>query len=332
MVTKKTKLCIAFRVDSSKSLGLGHLIRCLAVADELAKKGIECFFIISNAHKKEIEKKGYQVYKVSQEKNEAKMIKKILEAEKCKALIFDSKRKSLIKIINSVRNNLKIVLIDNLQFVQHADLVILPGVEEQFRFHPTNCLIGPKYVLLNPEFKKLERQKRQNLIFLSAGGADKKHLTIRIVSAFKNIRSNFKLLVNIGKFYTDQDELFDLISNDKRFVAVQDPKNFPQLMSMCSLGIVTFGVTVYEAAFARLPVFVISHSMENDASARRMEKYGWFKYLGKYDMLDYTDIARKILSYSRNKHLLKKMSSAGNIIDGNGAKRVANAVVKISQS
>lgn len=329
MIQNKNKLCVAFRVDSSKTLGLGHLKRCLCVADELSKKGMECIFIISNKNKADIENHGYRVFKVNQNHEERGMIKKILEKEKCSMLIIDSKRKSLIKIIDFIRTNVKVVLIDNLQFANHVDLVVLPGVHEQFKFYPKNSLIGPKYVLINSEFKKLKRKKRKKIILLSAGGTDKKNLTLRIVSGFRGVTSNFKLLVILGKFYTHENRLYNLISNDKRFIVIKDPKNFPQLMSECKVGIITFGITIYEAAFARLPVFVISHSDENDISARRIKKYGWFKYLGKYDSLNYANMAQEIISYTSREDLLKRMSSAGKIIDGQGAVRVVNSILKL---
>ena len=40
---------------------------------------------------------------------------------------------------------------------------------------------------------------------------------------------------------------------------------------------------MYEAAALNIPTLVISHSFENHFSAKRIEQYGWFEYLGKHD-------------------------------------------------
>lgn len=37
--------CIAFRLDASADIGLGHLMRCLAIADFLAERGAVCHFL-----------------------------------------------------------------------------------------------------------------------------------------------------------------------------------------------------------------------------------------------------------------------------------------------
>ncbi|MDE1840480.1 MAG: hypothetical protein KGI09_01215 [Thaumarchaeota archaeon] len=331
MIQNKNKLRIAFRVDSSKTLGLGHLKRCLSIAEYFSKKGMECIFLISNNNKEEIEKYGHIVFKVNQTHTEGIMIKKILEKEKCKALIIDSKRKSILKIIKSVKDSVKVVLIDNRQFANHADLAILPGIREQFGVCPENCLVGPKYVIINPEFKQQKTRKKKNVILLSMGGSDKKNITFRIVSEFKKVTSDFKLLVILGKFYVGENKLRKLISNDDRFKIIKDPQNFPHLMFECSVGIIAFGITVYESVFARLPTFVISHSNENDISAKRMANCDWFKYLGKYNKIKYKDAVNEIISYFHNDQLLK-MSSYNSIIDDKGAERIANVILQIIHS
>ena len=69
---------VAFRVDGSKKLGLGHVKRCIVLAKNLQKKKVSCFFIIQFKEIKELlESKGFEVI-VIQQKNELGQIKKIL--------------------------------------------------------------------------------------------------------------------------------------------------------------------------------------------------------------------------------------------------------------
>lgn len=329
MIKNDAKMQVAFRVDGGKILGLGHVMRCLSIANSLSMMGIKCLFIVSNESTKQVVSDyGYNVSKINSN-NEGATIRKILIKENCKVLIIDSKRKSLFRIINIVRDTVKIVLIDNVQFAKWADLVILPGVREQFKLCPPNSLVGAEYVLLRPDPKRIKRSPKRKLIIFSAGGSDKKNLTYRVVSAFKKIQSNFEMLVIVGKFYAYQDKLCNLVSNDNRFTILRDPHNLFELMSECKFGIMTFGITVYEAAYCKLPIFVISHSDENDESAKRVEKYGWMKYVGKYDEINYLKFAKEVTSYLHNKNLLHKMSLAGSLIDGKGSERVARAIIHL---
>ena len=56
-----------FRVEVSHRIGMGHLVRSLALAEELARHDIESFFILGEAaaeHIKLVESKGFPAYKL----------------------------------------------------------------------------------------------------------------------------------------------------------------------------------------------------------------------------------------------------------------------------
>jgi len=59
---------VVFRVDSSLDLGLGHLMRCLILADALRKKGVNVFFVCRELFNNGIlllQKKGFVVKRLS---------------------------------------------------------------------------------------------------------------------------------------------------------------------------------------------------------------------------------------------------------------------------
>ena len=64
---------IAFMADGGKKLGMGHINRCLTVANELNKKNIHYTFLISNKlTKKYIEERNFAVKIISSDKNHLK--------------------------------------------------------------------------------------------------------------------------------------------------------------------------------------------------------------------------------------------------------------------
>ena len=72
---------------------------------------------------------------------------------------------------------------------------------------------------------------------------------------------------------------------DTRFKINKNSDNLLGLMKSSSLGIFAFGVSVYEAAFSRLPIITISHSNENEKAAKLLARYGWLKHIGKFKSL-----------------------------------------------
>jgi len=320
---------IAFRVEGNKKIGLGHVMRCLSIANQLHKKKNSVIFIINDKSiEKLIKNKNFHVILINK-KDELNIIKKILVNEEIQIIIFDSKKKTLKKIFEKIPLKVKIVIIDNIRYEKEADLLILPGIYYKNKKYPKNSISGFEHVLLNPTIKRIKKKREQNTILLSAGGSDKYGITKKIVKSFIKSNARFKIKIVLGKFFRDIDEIKLLIDKDKRFELYYEPKNFTEIMNMCSLGIITFGIIIYEVAYLRLPVLVIAHSKENHRSALAVEQYGWSKYLGKHNEIKYQNISKIVLKYLKDRKTLQKMSKAGEIIDGKGSKRVAEAIINL---
>ena len=320
---------VAFRVDGSKNLGLGHVKRCMVLAKNLQKKNVSCFFITKF---KEIQallqSHGFDVFLI-ETKHEFKQVNSILKAENCTKLVIDSKRKSIGKLFKNMDKQIKIILIDNLNYSNYADLIVIPSMRNTKKKYPKNSIVGIKYVLHGIEEIPKIIKRKNNSILLTMGGSDKYNITKKIVHEFSKSIDDFKLVIVLGKFYNDEKNILKIIKNDKRFHIIKNSSNLTKLLQQSSLGIVTFGITVYEAAICHLPLFVISHSSENDSSAKLIEKYGLISYLGKYDEIDYANLVKTIVNLFKNKSKLKKMNQNCFKIDGLGPLRVADRIIKL---
>ena len=320
---------IGFLVDGGYILGLGHLSRCLSIANYLSKKNIDCIFITSNNSLEQKIKSEYHFYKKISSKNKLEQLMEILKNDLIDILIIDSKSDFFKNKLHILKEYSKIVVIDNLVLGKEADLLILPGLKEQFNHFPNNSLCGENFILLNPKLNSLKYTQKNNSIFLSMGGSDKNNITELLVSSLVKTKFDFNLIIILGQFYKHEKKIRALIRNDSRFQVLVNPPNLYSLMSECKLGIVSFGVTVYESAKAKLPLLVISHSNENDVTAKKLEKYGWYKYLGKFDSIQYDEISKLIISTYTDHELLENMSKCGEIIDGLGYKRVGENILKL---
>jgi UDP-2,4-diacetamido-2,4,6-trideoxy-beta-L-altropyranose hydrolase len=320
---------VAFRVDGNKKLGLGHVKRCIVLAKNLQKKNVSCFFIIHYKEIKEyLESKGFEVFIISQN-NESQQIKKILFENKCNKLVIDSKRKSIEKLLKKLDKEIITILIDNENYWNFVDLIVLPSIKNPKKNYPKNCIVGINYLLHGIEEMPKLIKNNNNSILLSLGGSDKFNITKKIVKSFSKIDDDFNLVIVLGKFYSDEKNLLKIIKNDERFSLVRSPSSLTALMTEASVGLISFGITVYESAICKLPSFVVSHSKENDESSKSVEKYGWISYLGKYDQIDYANLPTTILDLMKNNRKLKNMIHACLQIDGLGPSRVSDHIINL---
>ena len=313
-------------MNSGKRYGLGNVNRCLSIAKVLSKNGHNpIFFISSKSTELLIKDYGYKSILLNQLKNKTPIFA-LIKKLKIKILIIDSKNKEIINF-KSLKNKVKIVLIDNQNSTKYADLVVLPGVKEQFLNPPANCLIGSKYIILNPNFKKIKTSKLKNTIFISMGGSDKYDITSRIIKPLKKTKLDFSAFIILGKFYSNSKKIHHILQNDKRFILVDNPQNLHEIIAKCQFGIISFGITVYEAAALNIPTLVISHSFENHFSAKRIKQYGWFEYLGKYDSINYSKVSEKIISKLTQKQKLKIKKSK--LFDLKGPNRICKKILEL---
>ena len=317
---------IALVTDSGKRYGLGSINRCLSIAKILSKNGHQPIFLISSKSTELLTKDyGYKSILLKRLKRKT-LISALIKKLKIKILIIDSKKKEIVDF-KFLKNKVKIVLIDNQNSTKYADLVVLPGVKEQFLNPPANCLIGSKYIILNPNFKKIKTSKLKNTIFISMGGSDKYDITSRIIKPLKKTKLDFSAFIILGKFYSNSKKIHRILQNDKRFILVDNPQNLHEIIAKCQFGIISFGITVYEAAALNIPTLVISHSFENHFSAKRIKQYGWFEYLGKYDNINYSKVSEKIISKLTQKQKLKIKKSK--LFDLKGPNRICKKILEL---
>ena len=321
--------CVLFRVDSNRTLGLGHLNRCLSISHQLKKKKVRCIFV-SKYHDtiNHVNEHEFEGIFLQHTKSELASLKKLIIKYNINSILIDSKKKYSKKFMKEFSKITKIIIIDSLVGSDYANLIILPGLPEQFSKIPSNALVGKKYVILNSNIIKSPNKKSISRIVISLGGSDKFNITEEIVKAFLKNPSKFKILIILGKYSTRADFIQSLISNDNRFELKQDPKNYTDLVASSKLGIFSFGISVYEAAVLRLPLVVLSHSNENHKTAKNLEKYGWFKYVGKFDEINYSKLVTDSLNLYKSKQLLDQMKINSKIIDTHGSTLVAKKIIQ----
>jgi len=279
---------IYFRVDASADIGVGHVFRCLSLANYFSQIGYQCSFICKyhvSAPFSLIESAGYSLYKLPLEKefeasdeysewlgsSEQWDAQSILNLNLPKANLLVVDHYGISAQWEAEVANLadKILVIDDLANRNHqcdylVDTAIGRTLEEYEALVSENCecLIGPNFSILKQEFTYLRKhaeQKRikQNKIehvLVAMGGTDPKKLTLMALMAIEQLESYPKVTVILSSSCTWLDELKAHISSRQlNWVTLKiDIQDMPQEILNADFAIGAFGVGAIERCYLGL--------------------------------------------------------------------------------
>jgi UDP-2,4-diacetamido-2,4,6-trideoxy-beta-L-altropyranose hydrolase len=178
---------VLIRVDASPEIGLGHAVRCIALANILKNNFSICF---SSIHIpitliNEIESAGFTFNKINNENDFYESINKN-DIVVIDHYGIDSSWQRKIK-----SKTCKLVCIDDIhdKFF-YADLIInhAPGISANNYLTQAQTMfaLGTEYALLRPAFLKLSDNKRKinnlNTVFVCFGGSDYYNLSERTIN------------------------------------------------------------------------------------------------------------------------------------------------------
>ena len=193
----------AFRVDSDFKIGVGHLMRCLIIADKLLISGNGCVFLmahVSEDNKKLIESRGHCVVVI---KNHQEYCS-VLMSYKLKWLIVDHYKLDCKFESLSRQYVNKILVIDDLANRCHDCDVLLDQSPFKSKHHYLPLIesdeviycLGNKYSLVRSEFIEKRRSmsfSKENIKMerglISMGGADPKNITMKLLRSLERVDS-----------------------------------------------------------------------------------------------------------------------------------------------
>ncbi len=333
---------IVFRVDGNADLGLGHVMRCLTLANLFKQSGYHVLFICSE------ESEGSVQYI---EKNEFE-IKFILnnhtlehDAGQCREIIknidvhlfvvdhyqLDFRWESLVK-----GSGIRLMVIDDLADRQHLCDVLLDSsygrrINEYQNLTNNECtyLLGSDYCLLRVEFRFLYEQailKRKQTrklanILINFGATDHKQLSVKVVNIIQELKYDGEihiLISSTSKWVKELELISDVFSN---IVLHIDAQNVAELMLAADLSIGSVGTSSWERCCLGLPTIgvVVADNQINIAS--QLTK------LGVMELTSIEKIGVKLEDYITKFDLEKwqEMSNkAFQVCDGLGGYRVVN--------
>lgn len=242
-----SKTRVFFRTDANSQIGMGHLVRCAALAAML-RENFSVTFLTSHTPAEVREKiLGRRFAAIEIEGDDFSAYRKYIFPGDILVLDgynFDTDYQAKVKA-----TGIKSVYIDDLHsFVYSADVIINQSdsiKESDYKtIGQTQFCLGPKYALLRPPFLEAAKKEKPaadkiSSVFLSFGGADMHNVTqkvLRVVSAFNTVKEIHVLSGSVNENINTWKKQFDGHSRI-HFHSNLDSGDVCTLMNKCQLAL-----------------------------------------------------------------------------------------------
>lgn len=340
---------IIIRADGSPTLGMGHIMRCIGLAQALRNKKIDPLFVTRNQEAKQrIEDFGFQVKTIPTTlklKDEASFLLSL----KPNLTIFDLNNGNVLKqkfhfeeLLKNLQSKTKICLIDGLgdeqvsaHFSAPIDCLVIPYYvgSTSFKFTmPSNvCLIGPKYFIFRDDFVSGDtKNKHQGTnLLISLGGGDTLPITEKVISLLPKGKHKIRLTLGVDAQPKNKTRLTKRLKSKGYSADVMlNEINMSHHMTWADIAILTSGLTRYEAAAMGLPSISLSYDPSHIELMDDFAKSGTTIHLGHWQHINPNTFVKTYTDLLSNHMLRKQMSTAGKqLVNIHGRDRIVESLL-----
>lgn len=332
------------RTDGGQNVGMGHLQRCLNLAEQLKKEETEVIFIIkkNSIVKEKIEKKEFKVIELNFDANLEEDLKFTINNSRNFGLdivITDSYKFDEEYLRKLKKNICLLVSIDDLaKFSFPSDIVINQNIYAQdLEYYSssgkTEFLLGPQYTLLSEEFtgiKKRKTKEKVENILITFGGEDSSDLTPCVLEAIEEIENSVKVNVIIGPFFRNIKEIEEIANKMKKKVnLIFDPPSIKEQLLASDITITAGGITLYELACAGTPTIAFCTAENQVKNIEGMEKAEIIMNAGWVNNFLKGKFKEKVKNLITNFSLREEIAEKGQkLVDGQGSMRCAKRILR----
>lgn len=339
---------IAIRTDANSNIAMGHVMRCLSIADKIKALGKECLFIISEKDSEAlIMERGHKLICLDNHYDnkdaEIEKLMEVLEAHKVDKLLLDSYEVTAC-YMNALREKVWLCYIDDMvSFKYPADAIInytfnaTEKLYEQYNYDDsTKFYLGGQYAPLRAQFENNRIKIKDSVdgIFITSGGTDPYHFILKLIKKMEETGFDYisKKIV-VGHFYSDIEELKKLAKDNNSLEIYQNISNMADVITECDIAISAGGTTLYELAACGIPTVAFSMADNQLPGVKAFDELGILKYSGdirKDCDIVVDEIINQVDALIKSKELRENYhSKAQSFIDGKGSLRIAKIVCEM---
>jgi UDP-2,4-diacetamido-2,4,6-trideoxy-beta-L-altropyranose hydrolase len=343
---------LLIRADASPRIGIGHVMRCLALGQAWQAQGGVVVLALASAPR-EIEERldaeGFARRRLAGQAGHAEDARETAAlARSCSASCvvldgyhFDGDYR---RALGSLDARLLLVVDGVPADTGGADFVLdqnlgasQPGsMPEDSR---TRFLFGPRYALLRREFWRWRGWKRPiaqtaRRLLVTLGGSDPDNLTLRVLRALRALPESAELEVRIvagpaNRHLASLEN--ELLGAPEAWRLLAAPTDMPELIAWADLSVSAAGSTCWELAFLGVPFVTVVLAENQRSIAANLSRAGVSLDLGWHERVSAEQLGASVQKLLGETALRMEMSRLGQeTVDGFGAERVASLLTAVA--
>jgi spore coat polysaccharide biosynthesis predicted glycosyltransferase SpsG len=333
---------VLFRCDASASIGLGHLVRCLALADEFHQNHGAAVSFAMRASPLASEMVKRRSYPTLQHPHRggfdyAAWLNDCMRQSQAQVLIVDVRDDLSKAALDTLagRGTVIAVLEDLSERRWAANLAFYPPVPQvQMADWSGFCgrlCVGWEWVILRSQFagSLAPRHSSKGSLLIAMGGSDPAGLTLKAVRAVDRLDGDFEPVIILGSGFCHWQSLQPLLGKARRqFTVREDVSEMSAAMADADLAICSFGMTAYELAAMGVPTVYACLTEDHEESASALVAAGMGISVGVDDQHTETRLIAAVERLLVDENARTQMSvRARELVDGRGASRIAELLV-----
>jgi spore coat polysaccharide biosynthesis predicted glycosyltransferase SpsG len=327
---------VLIRCEGSTELGLGHVVRCGALAAALQEQGSRVVFLcrersVGSAH---LEGLGFTVIgpEIRGERSYWEWIAEALNVTGARALVCDVRDKLSrgdLKRLKEERELLVCLIDDGHERRLAADLSFYPPVPQfadlRWEGAAGRAYSGWDWVILRRDFATIRRERKdsRDRILVMMGGTDPRGMTGLVFRELSGLGGDFEVHLVIGGGFAHRAKLASWQALIDQPVRVHDGvSDMASLMAEMDLAVIGFGMTAYELAAVGIPGIYLCLTQDHADSARLFHDAGLGRSLGIHSEVTDGALRDEIDGWLTGR-AGKLKTPLPRTIDGKGAWRIA---------
>lgn len=342
---------LVIRADANSEIGIGHVTRCLSLAEAWQDRGGRVIFAMAqplSSLQHRLRSEGFCVEVLGCVAGDSDSVRtgELCTRAAATWAVIDGNRfgRDYQHVLKQA--GCRVLILDDYgttgeysaDIVLNEDLAITP--ELYMRRQPyTQLLLGPSYALLRKQFREQRPQSRvfsrvATRVLVTMGGSDPENVTLAVIHALRQLGGthiDVRVIVGCGNTHLQELRRAAGKLSSRKLEIIRDVANMAEHMAWAEVAVVACGVTLWEVIYMGASVICWPRNQANEETLAILQEKKIVEALPRN--ADASCIADYLGSLLKSKTRREAMSRRGqDLIDGLGTARVAQLMIKIADS